>query len=168
MKRVVSILLFISLLFSLSIPASASEEIPYFEDAIQPEVKYDVLNDEGILETQEIISLGEEGIVPSYITHIEYLDEDSNEGIESIDQYPPISEEANTEIAIPAATSVTRYERESNNTSSSANVYNDNENMYGSNELADHLFPIPLVLMLTGCVCLWYIVGKRWCYSKAW
>ena len=37
-----------------------------------------------------------------------------------------------------------------------------------SNELADHLFPIPLVLMLTGCVCLWYIVGKRWCYSKAW
>ena len=132
MKRVVSILLFISLLFSLSIPASASEEIPYFEDAIQPEVKYDVLNDEGILETQEIISLGEEGIVPSYITHIEYLDEDSNEGIESIDQYPPISEEANTEIAIPAATSVTRYERESNNTSSSANVYNDNENMYGS------------------------------------
>lgn len=135
MKRAVSTLLFISLLFSLSIHASANEGTTYYEDAIQPEVKYDVLNDEGILETQEIMSLGDEGILPSYITHIEYLDEDNNEGnegIESIDRHPPISEEANTEIAVPAAASVTKYERESNNTSTSANVYNDNENMYGS------------------------------------
>lgn len=37
-----------------------------------------------------------------------------------------------------------------------------------SNELVDNVFPVPMVVMLIGCACLWYIIGKRWCYSKAW
>ena len=135
MKKAISILLFISLFFSLSIPAFASEQDLFPEDVVQPEVRYDVLNDEGILETQEIISLGEGDTLPSYITDIEYLSEDINELGEDIGaeiQPSLIPEEINSEAIAPTAASVTKYERESNNTSSSANVYNDNENMYGS------------------------------------
>lgn len=135
MKKAISILLFISLFFSLSIPAFASEQDLFPEDVVQPEVRHDVLNDEGILETQEIISLGEGDTLPSYITDIEYLSEDINELGEDIGaeiQPSLIPEEINSKAIAPTAASVTKYERESNNTSSSANVYNDNENMYGS------------------------------------
>ena len=112
MKKAISILLFISLFFSLSIPAFASEQDLFPEDVVQPEVRYDVLNDEGILETQEIISLGEGDTLPSYITDIEYLSEDINELGEDIGaeiQPSLIPEEINSEAIAPTAASVTKY-----------------------------------------------------------
>lgn len=132
MKRILSSFLSLCILTALVTPAFADEyDISAGDTPVTPQTVYDVLNEDGVLETQEIYSLNEDGTLPGYITNIEYFDDMSSliDNPEYEVEAPILEEIAPIE---PAAVSATKYEREPNNTSSLANIYNDNENMYGT------------------------------------
>ena len=74
MKKVLSIVLTMSMSLALT-PSVLADEIFNSENAVQPsQVVYDVLNDEGTHENQEILSLDINGTLPEYITDVTYLD----------------------------------------------------------------------------------------------
>ena len=72
MKKVLSIVLTMSMSLALT-PSVLADEIFNSENAVQPsQVVYDVLNDEGTYENQEILSLDINGTLPEYITDVTY------------------------------------------------------------------------------------------------
>lgn len=138
-KKILSFVLAISLSLTLA-PVAFADTAPV-PATIQPsQVVYDVLNDDGVYENQEIISLNDSGPLPEYITDIIYFDtpieedaldsiskDNSNEII--LTPISDISAEIQSEVSTRA---VTKNESESNNTYTAADVYNDGEHMYGT------------------------------------
>lgn len=139
MKKVLSIVLTMSMSLALT-PSVLADEIFNSENAVQPsQVVYDVLNDEGTYENQEILSLDINGTLPEYITDVTYLDnsnivggrditiEDSVDKPEDFPTGDKLHEPQNTAVAY----AVTKNESESNNSYTTADPYNDGENMNG-------------------------------------
>ena len=139
MKKVLSIVLTMSMSLALT-PSVLADEIFNSENAVQPsQVVYDVLNDEGTYENQEILSLDINGTLPEYITDVTYLDnsnivggrditiEDNGDKPEDFPTGDKLHEPQNTAVAY----AVTKNESESNNSYTTADPYNDGENMNG-------------------------------------
>lgn len=137
MKKVLSLVLTMSMSLALA-PSALADEIFNSENAVQPsQVVYDVLNDEGTYENQEILSLDINGTLPKYITDVTYLDNSDIAGDreitieDSVDK--PEDSLTGDELHRPqnaaVAYAVTKNESEPNNSYTTADPYNDGENM---------------------------------------
>ena len=133
MKKIISLFLSFGLICSFAPSALAYNTSDINPADTLPQIVYDVPNDDGVIETQEIFHLDDGGTIPEYITSIDYWDADYLTDFQ--ETIPNSIEEIDTEHERDdqlEALASNMYESESNNSSNTADIYTDNINMYGS------------------------------------